>query len=153
MKLPAAELEVERVVVVRPERTGWRDEALSLRHRDWGFNCPAIDIDFLMLEFDHGRPAALVEYKHDGYDPRNMNEASWNALRVLSANNRIPLFMVVYAKDLTWYEIEPKNELAAAMTPKMPILTEYEYVSFLYLIRKRKMTGELAREILGRNRR
>ena len=34
---------------VRPERTGWRDEKLSQRHRMWGWDCPAVDIDFLLL--------------------------------------------------------------------------------------------------------
>ena len=47
---------------VRQERTGWRDEALSKRHRDWGWDCPAIDIDFLMIEYDKGKSVALVEY-------------------------------------------------------------------------------------------
>jgi hypothetical protein len=38
----------------------WRDEAISQRHRLWGFNCPAVDIDFLMIEYDQGKPAACV---------------------------------------------------------------------------------------------
>ena len=49
---------------VRQERTGWRDQAISLRHRTWGFNCPGVDFDFLMLEYSTGKPVAVVEYKH-----------------------------------------------------------------------------------------
>ena len=50
---------------VRAERTGWRDEELSQEHRKWGFDCPTVDIDFLMLEYDTGRASALVEYKNE----------------------------------------------------------------------------------------
>lgn len=36
------------------ERTGWRDEEISARHRIWGVNCPAVDLDFLMGVGDDG---------------------------------------------------------------------------------------------------
>ena len=49
---------------VAPERTGWRDEKISLRHRMWGFDCPAVDVDFVMVEFDRARVVAIVEYKN-----------------------------------------------------------------------------------------
>ena len=48
---------------VKKERNGWRDEAISLRHRLWGWDCPCVDIDFLLIEFDKSLPVALVEYK------------------------------------------------------------------------------------------
>ena len=32
------------------ERTGWRDEEISRRHRLYGVSCPMIDIDFLVSE-------------------------------------------------------------------------------------------------------
>ena len=35
---------------VRAERTHWRDEALSERHRLWGYDCPAVDVDFLLRD-------------------------------------------------------------------------------------------------------
>lgn len=46
------------------ERSGWRDMELSGRHRIWGFNCPAVDLDFLMVEYNLGIAIAVVEYKH-----------------------------------------------------------------------------------------
>ena len=48
---------------VKQERTNWRDEALSQRHRQWGWNCPGLDLDFVFLEYDKGRAVAVVEYK------------------------------------------------------------------------------------------
>ena len=52
-------------MTVKEERSGWRDEMLSQRHRDWGFNCPAIDIDFLLIEYNSAKVKALVEYNMD----------------------------------------------------------------------------------------
>jgi len=54
---------------VRPERTGWRDLELSKRHRQWGWDCPGIDLDFLFLEYDRGKAVAIVEYST--HVPRN----------------------------------------------------------------------------------
>ena len=47
----------------KAENTFWRDGALSLRHKKWGYDLPALDMDFLMIEYDHGIPVALIEYK------------------------------------------------------------------------------------------
>jgi hypothetical protein len=44
---------------VRPERTRWRDEALSARHRKWGFHCPAVDLDLILCEYDTAHVAAI----------------------------------------------------------------------------------------------
>ncbi len=38
---------------VRQERTGWRDEKISQRHREWGYNCPAVDLDFEVVDRVH----------------------------------------------------------------------------------------------------
>lgn len=123
---------------VKQERTGWRDQALSLRHRKWGYNCPAVDIDFLMIEYDLGIPAALIEYKHEFYDFGLMSQRTWNAFRVL-CDGRIPLFKVVYSHDLTWFEVEPMNDLAIKFTPEKVTFSEYEFVTMLYAIRGRMM--------------
>jgi hypothetical protein len=45
---------------VKKERSGWRDLELSGRHRRWGWDCPAVDLDFLFLEYDKGKAVALV---------------------------------------------------------------------------------------------
>jgi len=31
---------------------------LSDRHRQWGDDCPMVDLDFLMCEYNHGVPVA-----------------------------------------------------------------------------------------------
>jgi hypothetical protein len=44
---------------IPPERNGWRDLEMSLRHKLWGFHCPAVDIDFLMVEYNRGQARGL----------------------------------------------------------------------------------------------
>jgi hypothetical protein len=46
---------------VRPSRRPWRDLRLNERHRDWGRDCPAVNLDF--VEFDNFYPIALMEAK------------------------------------------------------------------------------------------
>ena len=65
---------------VRAERTGWRDQALSDRHREWGFNCPSVDLDFLMVEYNIGLPVALVEYKNERAWMPDFRHATYRAL-------------------------------------------------------------------------
>lgn len=53
------------------ERTGWRDEAISARHRRWGYNVPAVDLDFPLIEYDRGVCKAIIDYKHIKAHPMN----------------------------------------------------------------------------------
>ena len=41
-----------------------RDAWLSGRHRVWGSNVPAMDLDFILAEYDKCVPVALIDYKH-----------------------------------------------------------------------------------------
>lgn len=126
------------VQIVRQERTGWRDEALSQRHREWGWNCPAVDIDFLMLEYDAGIPQALVEYKHESANPQDPNHPSYRALRHLANSARIPFFAVRYKSDFSWWSVRSLNEYAKQFIPFLSTMTENEYIALLYEIRGRQ---------------
>ena len=44
---------------VKPETHGFRDESISRRHRMYGFNCPAADLDFLLVEFKDRKSTRL----------------------------------------------------------------------------------------------
>ncbi len=81
---------------VRPERTGWRDQQISNRHRLWGWDCPGADLDFVMVEFDKGLPKALVEYKALGAAFPNQKHPTYQALRVLADASGIPFLIVFY---------------------------------------------------------
>jgi hypothetical protein len=127
------------------ERTGWRDQAISRRHRDWGFNCPAVDLDFVLLEFNHGSPAAVVDYKH--YAKENPLEGlnEW-AIKAMSAlyNERgenLPFFVARYWPDRWAFEVLAMNGtargwLGEAWTP----MTEQQWVSGLHRLRNLALT-------------
>lgn len=77
------------------ERHNKRDAILSLKHRSWGFNVPAVDIDFLMIEYDQSIPKALIEYRHINGAIRV--DASIKAIIALADAANIPFFVVQYA--------------------------------------------------------
>jgi len=131
----------------RPERTQWRDQKLSERHRKWGFNCPAIDIDFLMIEFHVGKPIAIVDYKRYTGSIKNLNQKSINAISTLANNSNIPFFVVFYWDNIWAFQITAINNIAKNILQqhkidKNKILTEQQYVSFLYKLRNIKLTKE-----------
>src|SRR3990167_3019428 len=95
---------------VKRERSGWRDLALNDRHRLWGWNVPAVDID-LFLEYDHTEPRGLVEYKRANVkalvDPDE--DANTKALVKAADGLRIPAFGVRYPADFSWWVVTPLN--------------------------------------------
>lgn len=124
------------------ERTGWRDEALSLRHREYGQNLPAIDIDFMLIEYDHEEPKALVEYKNEHAQPINVSKSpSILAMTNLANRAEIPAFLVRYADDFSWWKVLALNDRAALyLTDNLQIMDEAEWVSILYAVRGKQIS-------------
>lgn len=123
---------------VKPEKTGKRDLALNNRHRTWGWNVPAEDIDF--LEYDNKKAVALVEYKKENA-PRVFlkTDANLSALRDLADRAGLPAFVVRYAIDFNWWTVRALNKIAKSIVPEPLIrIPESKYVEFLYSIRGRK---------------
>jgi hypothetical protein len=120
------------------ERTGWRDEELSRRHRTWGYDLPAVDLDFVLLEYDHSVPVALIEHKHELAAPVDFNSPNIAALRSLADGARLKAFVVRYGASLDWYRVRPLNEQAKVIVPDEVRLNEAEYVRFLYRLRGRE---------------
>jgi hypothetical protein len=145
------------------ERTGWRDQALSERHREWGINCPAVDLDFLMVEYDYGKPAGIIEYKNFRARPVSRVHPTIRALSYLATRAEIPFFVVRYMgpKDCSnWkFDISPINRIAESAcathlnseTGSSGYLIEAEFVSFLYAIRGRgfQLPEEVAFHLLN----
>lgn len=122
---------------VRRERSGWRDEGLSRRHREWGWDCPAIDIDFLMLEYDTGEPVAVVEYKHESAKPVDPSHASYRAILALTEAACIPFFVVRYKADFSYWRVTPVGRIATQFLSEPRTANEQQYVRFLYWLRGR----------------
>ena len=131
---------------VRPERSGWRDEAMSRRHREWGFDCPAVDVDFLMVEYDASTAVAMVEYKNGQSKlATTLNNPSIKAIEGVANAAKIPFLIVAYETDFRLWTVAPGNELAkvAIGAPGWQYWTELQYVEFLYKLRGLSLPPEL----------
>ena len=122
---------------VRKERTGWRDQRLSERHRRWGWDCPMVDIDFLALEYDEGKAAAIVEYKHENAAPQYASQPSYRAIIDLGDRAGVPVFAVRYADDFSWWRVIPLSCGAKKILASVQSMTEEQWVTFLYRLRGR----------------
>lgn len=127
---------------VREERSGWRDEALSRRHREWGFDCPAVDIDFLAVEYDAGLPVALAEYKAAG-TPVDLKSPSMRAVATLANMSGIPFFLAWYSVDGWWFDVQPMTRLAGRYVSARRVFSEAEWVGLLYTLRKRQIPAHV----------
>lgn len=123
---------------VRVERNGWRDEWISNRHREFGWNVAFTDIDFMGLEYDQGKPVCLIEYKH--FNAKiNLSHPSIQAQKWLADKAELPFFLVVYLPEKFMYYVVPVNELAKNVPncsePKY--WSEKNFVKLLYFLRNR----------------
>ncbi len=128
---------------VKPERSYWRDHSLSERHRRWGWDCPAVDLDFLLLEYDRGEPVALIEYKHQDAPPQYTSHPTLRAVISLGNRAAIPVFGVRYAKDFTWWAVVPLNAPAKKHLPERVTMSEIEWVTFLHEIRGYRLPADV----------
>lgn len=126
------------------ERTGWRDKEISERHRLWGNDCPAVDIDFLLLEYDRALPVALVEYKMELSNESNWNHPSYKAMRILANNSKIPFFVSRYKKDFSLFTPKPMNDFAHKWLISESPMSEIEWVTLLYKIRGRAVPSNVS---------
>jgi len=132
---------------VRKERTGWRDERISFRHRQWGWDCPGVDLDWLFLEYDQGKAVAIVEYKHEKAGSLSLAHPTYQAMIDLSNRAGIPCFVVRYADDFSWWLATAMNAKGMRWIPRPQRMTEREWVTFLYHIRGRELPQEVIRTI------
>lgn len=132
----------QRAGTVRAERTEWRDLDLSKRHRAWGFNCPAVDLDFLMVEYNLGKAVVIVEYKHFRASMPNVQHPTYRALADLAdnysgINGGLPFIVVFYWPDSWAMRVYPINGKAKLLLHQVACrdMSEREYVTMLYQIR------------------
>ena len=134
------------------ERHGKRDNIISEKHRRWGYNVPAVDIDFLLIEYDRAKAQAVIEYRHANGHIRQ--DTSIKAITDLANRAGLPFFIVQYRyatddgtlwKEATidtpaFFRITTCNKRAEELWFTQDIdtwLTEDEYVVWLHKIRGR----------------
>ena len=132
-----------------PERTGWRDKDISLRHRLWGVEIQATDIDWLVTEYrnEYGviRPVAIVEYKHENAAHFNLTCPQYQVLDKLATRADLPFFVVRYNLEFDPLLITPANGWAQTKFDAPRQMSEIEYVDFMYRLRGYKGIPEKVR--------
>lgn len=149
-------------------RNGWAgfDVTLSDRHRLYGSDIAACDLDFILIEYAYGKAAALVEYKR----LKNLRSASLNSTSIsalFSINDKLPTYVIAYSDRFDFYflkrnaaggqaleqflasrnqKIEYKPVVFADEDEKFsgikaPCLSESDYIRFLHHIRGCKLSA------------
>lgn len=144
-------------MTVKQERTGWRDQVLSQRHRTWGFDCPALDLDFILAEYDTRVPVALIDYKHGlNWEPRAADRSNMAVLAELGSGYRcctecggrgLPSLIVKYEHGPLRFKLGPLlNAVAEARIPLAAVervMGEEWFVRLLYYLRGRPVPEEI----------
>lgn len=130
---------------VKQERTGWRDNTLSQRHRAYGFNCPAVDLDFLVTEYASGLAVALVEYKAGLTYRVNLEHPSYRAVAQLANGSGIPFAVALYHPTRFAFRVLAGNHHAARFFGRDTLYSELEYVNALYRLRGLALPESVAR--------
>lgn len=123
---------------VKPRRLSKEDKLrlellLSDRHRQWGFDTPMVNVDFLCVRYDGEVPVAIIEYKH--FEAEFQEDSNLRALQKLYVRQpdgsyiRCPLFVVSWQEDFRAWQITDgySVEKVVAWFPSEP-----QYVQWLY---------------------
>ena len=124
------------------DRIHERTDLLSDRHRIWGFGCPATDLDLVMIEYDQGIAFAVIEYKA-GLERKLTEGERWSlrAIKDLADRADLPAYVVKFEDDPWRFHVQPLGARGAGQLPMGDhdrVLTEQEYVDFLYQLRGRR---------------
>jgi hypothetical protein len=154
---------------IRQESTGWRDAWISQRHRAWGWDCAATDIDGIgtqdvlkadtFLEYFHYQPVALFEYKTYGsLEQLGLDKVKRDhePVKRLATMAGLPSFIVGYDADAVEFQVHPTNEHAENFTVGdwrfgniARTMTEVQYVGLLYRLRGITMPADLRERLAG----
>ncbi len=135
----------------------------------WGRDVPAMDLDFILAEYDRCVPIALIDYKHER-TTINLDSANIRTLTALGDMAGIPAFIVRYGHTnksgwsdwweevppdaVSWFQVIPLNGYAhGADLPSNDNntkLSELVFVSWLYEMRGRTIPQDIV-DILSKH--
>jgi len=101
----------------------------------------------LLIEYNRGKPIALVEYKNEHALLPNRNHPSYIAITYLADSANIPFFLAQYTSDFTEFIITPFNYYAQQYFIERISMTEYQWVTFLYRLKGYQLPSHLEREL------
>jgi hypothetical protein len=120
------------------EQLHFRDEKISQWHRELGFDYPAVDLDFILVEYTRAIPAAIIEYKHSNCQRIEIDHPSYRVLRRISNALDLPLFAVRYDFENypePWFRVVPLNVAAKRLVPSSKTMAAMEYRGVLRQLR------------------
>lgn len=127
---------------------------ISGRHRKWGDLCLAVDIDFPLLEFGLSEPVALIDYKATplNYEPDRYTSTNRALgcihIKVGQSYRPLPFLAVLYAKDPWIFRLIPMNdESDRIFKSKTYVVSELQYVKWLYQLRKIPFPVQIAKQL------
>jgi hypothetical protein len=120
-------------------------------------NCPAVDLDFVLLEFNHGAPVAVVDYKHCAkVNPLDdLNEWAIAAMAALynERGEHLPFFVARYWPDTWAFKVLAMNDPAREWLRESWVpMTEQAWVTLLHRIRSEALTLGDQKQIARLNR-
>lgn len=117
-------------------------QRLSDRHREWGWNCPAVDGDqMIFLEYDRSNPVALIDFKGINPNKSPTNTEAWR--RMCDERDRPVPFWEVHYREKPWrFFRKPINKAARAVQDQKPI-SELKFVTWLYGLRNRPVPDDV----------
>jgi hypothetical protein len=149
-----------RINDTKQELYGFRDERISRRHREYGLDCAATDIDFILLEYSvqpdgtyrrgafNAIPKALFEYKHWNADrKKSIHSASNKAVYRLAQLADLPFFMAFYDPEIWCFDVFPFGKKAEAYLETPLRMSEQNYVRLLYRIRMRPPKESIIKQL------
>jgi len=126
---------------VKQRRTQYRAAEALDRHREYGWDAPSTDLD--CVEYDHGQPVAIVEYKHYRASKVDLQHPTCRANRALADAAGIPFLLVRYWPCRWTYYVQAANDIAAEeIPPEGELDSEWYYVDLLYYLRDRCMPDD-----------
>lgn len=91
-----------------------------------------MDLDFLMVEYNLGKPVGLIEYKHHHARLPDLRHATYRALIELANAAQLP-FMVAFYWPTNWaFRVSPVNDVAHEHFKTNEMMTERGFVACLY---------------------
>lgn len=95
----------------------------SQRHRLYGYNCPAVDIDLLLSSADSGNPAALIEFKRKFWAAVDQYDINVKVVRAVAEAAGLPYLLVAYL-DIDTYHVHEGSD-------RWRTYTQIEYLYYL----------------------
>jgi hypothetical protein len=132
--------------MVRRSDSGWRDEMIPSRHRQYGFRTPVAGMMLPMVEYDRGRAVGLVSYMRARHAlPLGPDVASayraFGMLHSSSDGGMLPFLTAAYDPRDWSFKVFPHNEAAKLLTGHTTwhTIPEREFVALLYRMRDKAL--------------